>query len=92
MSSFKTLLINNLCSIKSIGNCDAYDCDMLDNLKSFLKRPELNINSSEDVLNLPFLLYLPCKITKTKISAYTFGYVGGYIAWSILYCINKCQC
>jgi len=37
VSSFKTLLINNFFSVKSIGNCEITDTgDVLDNLKQFL--------------------------------------------------------
>lgn len=37
VSSFKTLLINNFSSIKSLGNCEITDTgDVLDNLKQFL--------------------------------------------------------
>lgn len=91
ISSFKTLLINNLSSVKSIGNCETDDCSMLDNLKSFLEGPKTNDNYSEIVLNIP-LLDLSNTCTKSKFNAYTFGYVGGYIARSILKCIQNCEC
>lgn len=37
IASFKTLLVNNFSSTKSVGNnCEPDDCTVLDNLKSFL--------------------------------------------------------
>jgi len=47
VSSFKTLLINNFSSVKSIGNCEITDTDhVLDNLKQFLMVNEnTNLNT-----------------------------------------------
>lgn len=91
VSSFKTLLINNFSSVKSIGsNCESDDCSVLDNLKSFITGPIVK-NCSDDLLNLP-LLILDNTIEKSNINIFTFGYVGGYIVRSILNSIKRCEC
>lgn len=35
---------------------------------------------------------LPSTVPKSKFNSFTFGYVGGYIARSILNCISECKC
>ena len=91
VSSFKTLLINNFSYVKSIGNCEIDDCTVLDNLKSFLEGPVTNVNA-DDLFNIPISLDIPSSVLKSKLNSFTFGYVGGYIARSILKSIGGCKC
>lgn len=83
VSSFKALLINNFSFVKSIGNCETDDCTVLDNLKLFLEGPVTNKNA-DDLFNILISLDIPSSVLKSKFNSFTFGYVGGYIARSIL--------
>ncbi|CAI6359918.1 unnamed protein product [Macrosiphum euphorbiae] len=93
VSSFKTLLINNFSSVKNIGDCEIDDCTVLDNLKSFLEGPVTNVNA-DDLFNIPISLDIPSSVSvlKSKFNSFTFGYVEGYIARSILKSISGCKC
>jgi len=63
---------------------------VLDNLKSFLEGPVTNKNAN-DLFNIPISLDIPSSVLKSKFNSFTFGYVGGYIARSILNSIGGCK-
>lgn len=64
--SFKTLLINNFSSLKSVGNCEYDDSDgALKNLKQFIESgSNIRVNFEDKVINIPMLTYLTCLIYK----------------------------
>jgi len=96
VSSFKTLLINNFSSIKSIGNCEINETgDVLDNLKQFLMLDEniLPTNTyykNENAFTLPVVEHKHYNST-THIGDMTMGYVTGYLARSIIKIVKQCR-
>jgi len=94
VSSFKTLLINNFSSVKSIGNCEITDTgDVLDNLKQFLM---VNENTNPNTyFNDPSEFKLPLfqNISKsiTQVGDMTIGYVTGYLARSVMKVVKHCR-
>lgn len=91
--SFKTLLINNLTSIKSLGsNCEEDDsCGILSNLKKFLfYRPENSVNNNEFQTVIPYYYINHSSPTNTDQDM-TLGYIAGYLAKTIFKKIKKCS-
>lgn len=92
-NSFKTLLLNNFSSIKSLGNCEAdYNESALDNLKQFL-----NGSTENEIQNMPLDFGLSSfyfdfsNVETTFIGEMTIGYVSGYIIQAILKYTKFCE-
>lgn len=97
VGSFKTLLINNFSSIKSIGNCEIDETgDVLDNLKQILMVDEKvkSINTfykNENSFILPVFEHNIYNYSTTYIGDMTIGYVTGYLAQSIIKINKQCK-
>lgn len=96
--SLKTLLINNFTSIKSAGNCEHDESGgALDNLKQFvesgLNLPKLPKSAHENEFNFPIYNSIETvyDIHVSPISEMTIGYVGGYLARSVLKEFKFCK-
>lgn len=79
--SFKTLLINNLTSIKSAENCELdYSDELLDNLKQLsVYSPEINkTNDKNDSINIPIIQNN--QKWNSTITDINIDYVAGYLA------------
>lgn len=90
MTSFKTLLINNFASTKSISrNCQEDNCQgLLKNLTSFLNTE--HVNTDNFISSLPFNLQNQIPVFN-PIQDMTVGFVAGYICSKILKSINQCS-
>lgn len=92
-NSFKTLLLNNFSSVKSLGNCEADDNEKgLDNLKQFLLSTDSKIQNN---IPLDFDLSSFCiefsNLETSLIGEMTIGYVSGYIIRVILKYTKFCE-
>lgn len=92
-TSFKTLLLNNFSSLKSLGNCELDDSiGALDILKQFLSGPnevhsiDVSLNFSLNSFNVEL-----AKSNKSAIGEMTIGYVAGYIVRTLIKSINNCN-
>lgn len=92
-TSFKTLLLNNFSSLKSLGNCELDDSiGALDNLKQFLTGQNDAISN-----NVPLNLGLNSfsveflKPYTSIIGEMTIGYVAGYIIRILINSTNNCN-
>lgn len=84
--SFKTLLLNNFSSIKSLGNCEADDNEKaLDNLKQFLNgSTENKIQNISVDFGVSSHFFDFSDVETSSIGEMTIGYVSGYIIRVIL--------
>lgn len=95
VGSFKTLLINNFLSTKSIGNCEIDDTDdvVLDNLKQFLMVDE-KINSNKyfnDTNEFTLPLFQNISTSITHVGEMTIGYTTSYLVCSIMKVVKHCM-
>lgn len=93
MTSFKTLLLNNFSSIKSINaNCKADNLKPLSNLKQFLQCTQINYNDDIQITpNFTEISSLNNEQNKLILGDMTITYVIGYMAKQILKIVNECQ-
>jgi len=92
-TSFKTLLLNNFSSLKSLGNCEVDDSiGALDNLKQFLSGQneiisnDVSLNLGLNSFNVEFV-----KPNKSTVGEMTIGYVAGYIIRTLIKSTNNCN-
>eukprot|EP00102_Acyrthosiphon_pisum_P020645 XP_016657855.1 PREDICTED: uncharacterized protein LOC107883042 [Acyrthosiphon pisum] len=85
-TSFKTLLLNNFSSLKSLGNCEVDDSvGALDILKQFLSGQneiignDVSLNLGLNSFNVEFV-----KPNKSTVGEMTIGYVAGYIIRTLI--------
>lgn len=92
LTSFKTLLINNFTSLKSLGNCEANDTERtLDNLKQFITGvTEPGIQNKPMDFGLSSFFFDFSSFETTSIGEMTIGYVSGYIIRTILKSVQYC--
>lgn len=92
-ASFKTLLLNNFSSLKSLGNCELDDSiGALDNLKQFLSGQN-EVTRNDILLNLglnSFTIEFVKPYTST-IGEMTIGFVAGYIVRTLIKSTNNCS-
>lgn len=88
--SFKTLLINNLTSIKSAGNCESDNSELLDNLKQLLTYSPLSIYEEKaDLINIPIIHDVYNYVS--TMTDMNIEYVAGYLARNILKTVDNCK-
>jgi len=88
--SFKTLLINNLTSIKSAGNCESDNSELLDNLKQLLTYSPLSIYEEKaDLMNIPIIHDVYNYVS--TMTDMNIEYVAGYLARNILKTVDNCK-
>lgn len=93
MTSFKTLLLNNYSSVKSINsNCESDNLEPLSNLKQFVQYTHNNNNNDFQITpNFAEIDSLNNKQKKSVLGNMTITYVIGYMAKQILKIVNECQ-
>jgi len=91
-NSFKTLLLNNFSSVKSLENCEADDNEKgLDNLKQFLLSTDSKIQHIPLYFDLSSFCIKLSNLEKSLIGEMTIGYVSGYIIRAILKYTKFCE-
>lgn len=93
MNTFKTLLLNNFPSVKSIGqNCEQDNIDCLSNLKIFLTNKSLSELNTTDIA-VPINVNPPIQIysNNSYISDMVLGYITGFILKKIFTIISECD-
>lgn len=91
-NSFKTLLLNNFSSVKSLGNCEVDDNEKgLDNLKQFLLSNDSKIQHVPLDFDLSSFNIKFSNLETSLIGEMTIGYVSGYIIRAILKYTKFCE-